>query len=162
MIKLLAASAAAFITLTAALAPTARACDEDCAYEAHEAAYESAYERSSAREEAAEEGYSSYEGRRSSGSPSRRGQAGPAAQTEKSAVSSSESRRAEPKPVDPEPRTQSRTPRTKVADENSSISSDSETDRIADDDSSQRRPAKAVGCRKYFPAAGMTLSVPCE
>ena len=161
MIKLLAASAAAFITLTATLAPAARACDEDCAYEAHEAAYESAYERASAREEAAEEGYSSYEGRRSSGSPSRRGQADRAARAEKSAASSSESRRAEPKPVDPEPRTSS-TPRTKVADENSSISTESGSDLFADDNSSQRRPAKAIGCRKYFPAAGMTLSVPCE
>ena len=42
MIKLLAVAAAAFITLTAAFAPAASACDEDCAYEAHEAAYERA------------------------------------------------------------------------------------------------------------------------
>jgi hypothetical protein len=162
MIKPLAASAAAFIILTAAIAPTASACDEDCAYEAQEAAYEQAYERAAAREEAAEEGYSSYEGRRSSGGSSRRGQAARAGRAEKSAASSSESRRAEPKPVDPEPRTQSRTPRTKVADENSSISTESELGRIAEDDTYQRRPAKAVGCKKYFASVGMTLSVPCE
>lgn len=159
MIKLLAASAAAFITLTAAVAPGASACDEDCAYEAHEAAYERAYERGSAREEA-EEGYYSSGGRRS-GSASRRERAALAAQAEKSAASSSASRRAEPKPVDPAPSTESRTPRTKVAKENSSVSTESGSDRIAED-TFERRPAKAVGCKKYFASVGMTLSVPCE
>lgn len=159
MIKLLAASAAAFITLTAAVAPVASACDEDCAYEAHEAAYDRAYERASAREEAAEEGYFSSGGRRSSGSASRREQA---ARAEKSAASSSESRRAEPKPADPAPSTQSRTPRTKLAKENSSISTESGSGGIAEEDTFERRPAKAVGCKKYFASVGMTLSVPCE
>lgn len=157
MIKLLAACAAAFITLTAAVAPGASACDEDCAYEAHEAAYERAYERGSAREEAAEESYYSSGGRRS-GSASRRERA---ARAEKSAAWSSASRRAEPKPVDPAPSTESRTPRTKVAKENSSVSTEPGSDRIAED-TFERRPAKAVGCKEYFASVGMTLSVPCE
>jgi len=160
MIKTLAVAAATFIALTAAFNPSVRACDEDCAYEAHEAAYERAEERSSAREEAAEEGYS-YGGRRSSGFPSRREQAAArAAQAQKAAAQSSESRRAEPKP-DPAPSTQTRSPRTKVAKENSSISTENGSKRLAEDDSYQR-PAKAVGCKKYFASAGMTLSVPCE
>jgi leucyl aminopeptidase (aminopeptidase T) len=160
MIKTPAVAVATFIALTAAFSPNVRACDEDCAYEAHEATYERAEERASVREEAAEEGYYSA-GRRSSGSSSRREQAAArAAQAQKAAAQSSESRRAEPKP-DPAPSTQTRSPRTKVAKENSSISTENGSNRVAEDDSYQR-PAKAVGCKKYFASAGMTLSVPCE
>jgi hypothetical protein len=53
-------------------------------------------------------------------------------------------------------------PRTKVAKENSSISTESGSDRVAEEDTFERRPAKAVGCKKYFASVGMTLSVPCE
>jgi hypothetical protein len=154
MIKLLGVSAATFLALATTFASGARACDEDCAYEAHEAAYERAYERESMREEAAEEGYYSSEGRRSSRSSRRREQA---AQKQKA---SSESRIAEPKP-DPEPRTQSRTPRTKLATENSSISGGSSASQTAEDDT-YNQPVKAVGCKKYIASAGVTLSVPCE
>jgi hypothetical protein len=158
MIKTLAVAAATFIALTTAFSPSVRACDEDCAYEAHEAAYERAEENASVREEAAEEGYS-YGGRRSSGSPSRREQAA-ARGAQKAAAQSSESRHAEPK-ADPAPSTQTRSPRTRVAKENSSISTENGSKRLAEDDSYER-PTKAVGCKKYIASAGMTLSVPCE
>jgi len=51
MIKLLGVSVATFLALATTSTSGARACDEDCAYEAHEAAYERAYERESVREE---------------------------------------------------------------------------------------------------------------
>ena len=83
-----------------------------------------------------------------------------AAQAEKAAAHPPKA--AAPSPSrDPAPSTQTRTPRTKVAKENSSISTESGSNRIAEDDTYER-PAKAVGCKKYFASAGMTLSVPCE
>ena len=160
MIKTPAVAVATFMALTLSLSPV-RACDEDCAYEAHEAAYERAEERASAREEAAEEGYNYSGDHRSSRSSSRREQAAArAAQAQKAGAKSSESRRAEPKP-EPAPSTQIRSPRIKVAKESSSISTETGSNRVAEDDSSER-PAIAVGCKKYIASAGMTLSVPCE
>ncbi|HEY8247637.1 MAG TPA: hypothetical protein VIG38_10190 [Hyphomicrobium sp.] len=158
MIRLLAVSAATFLALATTVTSGARAgCDEDCAYEAHEAAYERAYERESVREEAAEEGYYSSGGRSSSKSSSRSERAARGAQMRKATTSSAERQIAEPKP-DPAP---PRIPRSKVATENSSISTGSGSDRIAEDDTYER-PAKAVGCKKYVASAGVTLSVPCE
>ena len=72
MIKLLAASAAAFLTLAAPSRRLPALATRTASTKRHEAAYERAYERASAREEAAEEGYYSSEGRRSSGSSRRK------------------------------------------------------------------------------------------
>jgi hypothetical protein len=161
MIKTLTVAAATFIAI-GSFSPGAHACDEDCAYEAQEAAHERAYEREAAREEAAEEGY--YSGSRRSGSPSasRRKQAVQAQAKRSSEPPAAERQTVEPKP-DPTPRTQTGSPRIKVAKENSSISTGSGADRrdVAEDDS-YVRPAKAIGCKTYLPSVGMTLSVPCD
>ena len=172
MIKTLTVAAAAFIALGASFSAGARACDEDCAYEAQEAAYERASEREAAREEAAEEAYYSGGRRSASRSASRREQAAQAkaaqaaARTTQAKRSSepaaAERQTAEPK-ADPTPRTQSPATRIKVANENSSISmgSDYGEREVADDDT-YVRPVKSIGCKAYLPAVGMTLSVPCD
>ena len=158
MIRLLAGSAAAFITLAAALAPAASACDEDCVYEAHEAASERAYERASAREEAAEEGYYSPEGRRSSGSSSRKrrrpGQQKPPLNPLKAAAPSPSPsiRRLVPRAAHRALRSPPRIPRFRA---------DPAPVKPPEDDTHDQ-PAKAVGCKKYIASAGVTLSVPCE
>lgn len=158
MIKTLTVAASTLIALSAAFGPGAHACDEDCAYEAQEAAYERAYEREAAREEAAEEGY--YSGSRS-GSARRRGQAAQARAAKRSSEPlAAERQTAEPKP-DPTPRTQTPSPRIKVAKENSSISAGSGQREVAEDDS-YVPPVKAIGCKTYLPSVGMTLSVPCD
>jgi hypothetical protein len=162
MIKTLAVAAATLIALNASFSAGAHACDEDCAYEAQEAAYE----RQAAREEAAEEGYSS--GGSGSGSRSASRRAAEAAQAKAAqAKRSSEPpaakrQTAEPKP-DPTPRTQTSSPRVKVANENSSISTGSDYgDREVAEDDTHVRPVKSIGCKAYLPAVGMTLSVPCD
>lgn len=154
MIRPLAASAAVLLSLTVVSSPSARAgCDEDCAYEAQEAAYERAYERAAAREEAEEEGY--YRPERSASKASRR-----RAKVARAEKATQQKHIAEPKPTAPA-QSQPRTPRTKVASENSSIASGH--DEVAEDDSFGR-PAvvREVGCKKFIASAGMTLSVPCE
>ena len=165
MIKTLTVAAAAFIALGASFSAGARACDEDCAYEAQEAAYERASEREAAREEAAEEAYYSGGRRSASRSASRREQAAQAkaAQAKRSSEpAAAERRTAEPK-ADPTPRTQSPAPRIKVANENSSISTGSDYgEREVADDDTYVRPVKSIGCKAYLPAVGMTLSVPCD
>jgi hypothetical protein len=163
MIKTLTVAFATCMALGAVFSAGAHACDEDCAYEAQEAAYERAYERQAAREEAAEEAY--YSGGRRSGSASRRQQAAQAkaAQAKRSSKPTAVERQtAEPKP-DPTPRTQTPSPRIKVANENSSISTDSDLggQEVAEDDT-HVRPVKSIGCKAYLPAVGMTLSVPCD
>jgi hypothetical protein len=159
MLRLLAATAVTLLTLTAAATPGAKACDEDCAYERHEAAYERAYERESAREEAAEEGYYSRGSSGSSGASRRRAQrAAPRQQQPEQTV-------AEPQlstPAQSEPRTV----RTKVAKENSSVATGSHE--VAADDVNhedtprERKTSRSTGCKSYFPSVGMTLSVPCD
>jgi hypothetical protein len=158
MLRLLAATAVTLLTLAAAATPGAKACDEDCAYERHEAAYERAYERESAREEAAEEGYYSRGSSGSSGASRRRAQrATPRQQQPEQTV-------AEPKPSTPA-QSEPRTVRTKVAKENSSVatgSRDVATDYVIFEDTPrERKAARSTGCKSYFPSVGMTLSVPC-
>ena len=169
MIKTLTVAVATCMALGVFFSAGAQACDEDCAYEAQEAAYERAYERQAAREEAAEEAY--YSGGRRSGSASRRQQAAQAKAAQAAARAGQakrssqqpapERQTAEPKP-DPTPRTQT-PPRIKVANENSSISTDSDLggQEVAEDDT-YVRPVKSIGCKAYLPAIGMTLSVPCD
>jgi pyruvate/2-oxoglutarate dehydrogenase complex dihydrolipoamide acyltransferase (E2) component len=155
MIRLPAATAAILLAFTFVSSPGARACDEDCYYEAQEAAYERDYERASAREEAAEEGYDPSEGRSSSRSSRR---AKPDRAVAKQAAPTKNG--AEPKPSTPAQSPASASTRTKVAAEPSSITSGSND--VAVDDRQEPRPAKAEGCKSYFPSVGMTLSVPCD
>jgi hypothetical protein len=154
MIRLLAATAATLLAVAITSAPDASAgCDEDCAYEAQEAAYERAYERAYAREEAEEEGYYSPQRRSSSRSSRRR------AQAERATKQAPQKYLAEPKPTAPS-QSQPRTPRTRIASENSSIAT-GESD-VAEDDSFGLAARREVGCKKFIASAGMTLSVPCE
>ena len=161
MLRLLAATAVTLLTLTAAATPGAKACDEDCAYERHEAAYERAYEREAAREEAAEEGYYSRGSSGSSGASRRRAAAQRAAPRQQQL----EQTVAEPKPSTPA-QSEPRTVRTKVAKENSSVATGSRD--VAADDGSyedtprERKTSRPTGCKSYFPSVGMTLSVPCD
>jgi hypothetical protein len=68
--------------------------------------------------------------------------------------------RSEPEPT-PASSTRSQSSRSKVATENSTITSGSTE--LADDNSFSRPAAKRdVGCKTFFPATGMTLSVPCD
>lgn len=171
MIKLLAAGAAA---MTFALAGSENAsawCDEDCLYEAHEAAQETAYERAAERSERLEEPDDEARTFRAM----RRGddRAAAAAMMQKNARSSrarqmelqraaqrdrsdNEARASEPStpPIEaPSP--------SKAANENSSIATAST--RIADDDGYARPSSRPdPGCKTFFPATGMTLSVPCD
>lgn len=157
MIRLLAVTAATLLTLTVVSSPGAHAwCDDDCAYEAREAAYERAYEREAAREEAEEEGYYQPQQRSVSKAARRRAKT-ERAETKKAAQ---QKQIAEPKPTAPA-QSPPRTPRTRVASENSSIAS--EHDEVAEDDSFGRAPlVREVGCKKFIASAGMTLSAACE
>jgi hypothetical protein len=159
MLRLLAATAATFLTLAAAATPGAKACDEDCAYERHEAAYERAYERESAREEAAEEGYYNRGSSGSSGTSRRRAQRAATRQQQP------EQTVAEPKPSTPA-QSEPRTVRTKVAKENSSVTTGSSEvaadDVTFEDTPRERKASRSTGCKSYFPSVGMTLSVPCD
>jgi hypothetical protein len=165
MTKLPAVGAAATILLTLLCAPDARAyCDEDCAYEVHEAAEERASEHAYAREEAAEEGYVR-DDRRSERAPQREPQRDKrAARVKESETPAarqvpSVKRVAEPQPEPQTPAPEQRKSAPKsVASENSSIAS--ETTQIAEDDTSGRK--REVGCKTFFPSVGMTLSVPCD
>lgn len=155
MIKLPAAGAAALLLCLLGISDARAWCDEDCAYEAHEAAYERAAEREYAREEAEEEGYATggNRGDRSSRS-ARRNSDGRADQRSPPAAK----RVAEPKPVPP---VDKRPAATKVATENSSIATGNTL--IAVDDSLARGPSqRELGCKTFFPSVGMTLSVPCD
>ena len=160
MLRLLATTTVTLLTLTAAATPGAKACDEDCAYERHEAAYERHYERETAREEAAEEGYYSRGSSGSSGAARRRAaaQRAPRQQQPEQSI-------AEPKPSTPA-QSEPRTVRTKVAKENSSVATGSR-DLAADDvgyedTPRERKTSRSTGCKSYFPSVGMTLSVPCD
>jgi hypothetical protein len=161
MLRLLAATAVTLLTLTAAVTPGAKACDEDCSYERQEAAYERHYERESAREEAAEEGYYNRGSSGYSGASRRRA----AAQRSAPREAPAEPTIAEPKPSTPA-QSEPRTVRTKVAKENSSVATGSRD--VAADDSNyedaprERKTSRSTGCKSYFPSVGMTLSVPCD
>lgn len=54
----------------------------------------------------------------------------------------------------------------KVESENSAIStasiSKSDSDAKSDSKPADQEPGNTVGCKKFFPSVGMTLSVPCE
>lgn len=158
MIRLPAATAAA-IVLGLLGCPGAQAwCDEDCAYEAHEAAYERATEREYAREEAGEDGYVIERSRSS------RGERRAARNTDYSRPDqrngAAMKRVAGPR-AEPPPSVETSRGPTKVATENSTIATG--TTRIAEDDSSgQETPRREVGCKTFFPSAGMTMSVPCD
>lgn len=170
MIKLPAACAA-ILFLGLAASPSAYAyCDEDCAA-VHE---EAAYEHAAAREEAAEEGYA-IDPRRGEREAAMERQAMREREARREAQSRKEQSRQEarrsiparrgaeePEPVrQPAPSTEKQA-RTKVATENSSIASGAST-RMAEDDGSDRPPPRReVGCKTFFPSAGMTLSVPCD
>lgn len=165
MMKLLAASAALFTIAVAGSQPARAWCDEDCAYEMHEAAQESAYERAAAREEAQEEG-SRYRG---SDRDEQRAMRARMQQSERDARdTSSEAKRSRQKSVseprvepEPAPSTRAQSARSKVATENSSITSGST--QLADDNSFGRATSRRdLGCKTFFPATGMTLSVPCD
>ena len=160
MLRLLAATTFTLLTL-AAVTPGATACDEDCAYERHEAAYERAYERESAREEAAEEGYYNRGSSGYSGASRRRAAAQRAAPRQQEP----EQTVAEPKPSTPA-QSEPRTVRTKVAKESSSIATGSReiaADDVSSDDAlRERKTSRSTGCKSYFPSVGMTLSVPCD
>jgi hypothetical protein len=170
MIKLSAASAA-MLLLCLAGSPSAYAyCDEDCAA-AHE---EAAYEHATAREEAAEEGYGRYprqderaaamerqamREREASREASKRRE-----QSREEARRLNAKRVAEPDPApksEPAPSSEKQRPRSKVASENSSITIG--TTQIAEDNTPAGVPSRReVGCKTFFPSAGMTLSVPCD
>lgn len=157
MLKLLAASTVA-LTLVAASGPAHAYCDEDCAYEMHEAAQEAAYERATAHEEREEEASDRYQ------RDPRYDQRAGALRMQKEPKRSAQQRRAMDRRAaepEPEPATQIHQPIAKVATENSSITS--VTTRLADDSGSER-PAgqRDVGCKTFFPATNMTLSVPCD
>lgn len=166
MLKLLAASTVA-LTLVAVSGPAHAYCDEDCAYEMHEAAQEAAYERATAHEEREEEASDRYQ--RDPRYDQRAGALRMQKEQETRAQRSEPKRSAQQKRAidrraaepEPEPATQIHQPIAKVATENSSITS--VTTRLADESGSER-PAgqRDVGCKTFFPATNMTLSVPCD
>lgn len=142
-------------------------CDEDCAYEAHEAAYERASEREYAIEEAVEEGYvpDRRRGERAYRSD-RSGSRGRSFSQAEPRGAEAAKRAAEPQPRSAPSADQPRT-RIKVATENSSIATGiatgTGTSRIAEDDSgTQAHVQREVGCKTFFASVGMTLSVPCD
>ncbi|MEI9901476.1 MAG: hypothetical protein WDN31_16550 [Hyphomicrobium sp.] len=143
MTKLPAASAAAILLCLFSI-PDARAgCDEDCVYEAHEAAYEQASERAYAREEAAEEGYVLNTGRGEGSSRKEKRAASPKDLDPAEARSAPAAKRVtEPRPA-PAPASETPRARTKVASENSSITTG--TTQLAEDDVSPRTALQREG-----------------
>lgn len=162
MLKLLTVSTA-LLTIAAASSPAHAYCDEDCAYEMHEAAQEAAYERAAAREERDED-----DGYRSNPGYDQRGDRLRMQKEQAARVQRSEPKRTAKRTMDrrasepePEPATQIQQPISKVATENSSITGAST--RLADDSASNRPTGQRdVGCKTFFPATNMTLSVPCD
>jgi len=158
MIKLISAAAAA-LALCVIASPDARAwCDEDCAYEAQEAAYERAAEREYAREEAEEDGYGPAGGHRVSRS---RDLSGSSARSREPARSAARRGAEAPRLSEPDaPRsTPVRRGERQIARENSSIATGNA--QVAADDSFDQPLRREVGCKSFFPSVGMTLSVSC-
>lgn len=146
---------AAICCLSLACVPEAQAwCDEDCAYEAHEAAYERAVELQGAREDGDDEGYA-IQDRRALRSQRSEKSAEPSAPPTQRRVAAP---RSEPTPAVEKPRPP---PRSKVAIESSSIATGAT--KVAEDDSGGREVVRRdVGCKTFFPSVGMTLSVRCD
>jgi len=155
------AIAAALLLISMAIGSTAHAgCDEYCADEAREAAYERAYERAYEAED--DDGY--YTASRRGSRQQNRRTAGIEREAGRGA-----SRKAA---VSPQPPISTRAERLAASGgartEHSSIATGEEggsgagTRDLAADDSFHRQPARAVGCKTYFPSVGMTLSVACD
>jgi len=169
MLRLMATSAVLALCCAACCTPVYAACDEDCAYEAEEAAYARSSAREEAREEAEEEGYAA----------SRRSQPVQAAQpsTKRERTERTpEMRKPSPKlsraPVSREqaPSAPAAAPAPpasprpgRIASENSSIAGGDmqvAADETADDNPPPAR--RPVGCKTYFPSVGLTVSVSCD
>ncbi|MFA5898414.1 MAG: hypothetical protein WC829_04800 [Hyphomicrobium sp.] len=160
MIKIPAVGAVA-IMLSFLGIPHAQAwCDEDCVYEAYEAAEEREAQRADAREEAAEAGYYVPDRRSTDRSSKSARNSTRSRDSDRSAAREHEVAKRVGEPArEPTPSVDKRRSPTNVASENSSITT--ETTRIATDDGGGR-VEREVGCKTFFPSVGMTVSVPCD
>ncbi len=153
MNKLLTLSAAIIIFGPLSMSSAQAWCDEDCVYEAHEAAYE----RAAAREEAEEEGYvveRQTRQRQRRDDPREVQQA--SARKRPSTVRRGDEQRAARRPTE-----NASQPESTAASENSSIAAG--MTRVAEgDDQRSEPPHREIGCKTFFPTVGMTLSVPCD